>query len=93
MKFEENWPMGFREVIQRCGRMTDDRRTENDGRQVSTITHSELSAELKNNYLSTIVLAWRVLKVNNCTAETSELLKYFPENRRKGISFKLSHNG
>ena len=23
MKFDENWPKGFRKVVQRCGQMTD----------------------------------------------------------------------
>ena len=27
MKFEENWPRGFREVIQRCQRTEDDRQS------------------------------------------------------------------
>ena len=35
MKFEENWPRDYREVVQRCG-WTDD-----DGRQVITIAHPE----------------------------------------------------
>ena len=43
MKFEENWPRGFRgEVVQRCG-WTD--------RQVVTTAHPDLcSGELKNPY-------------------------------------------
>ena len=43
MKFEENWPRGYRgEVVQRCGR-TD------VGQQVITIAHSEpCSGELKS---------------------------------------------
>ena len=41
MKFEENWPRGFiREVVQMCGRRTD------DGRQVVTIAHPEPLAEV-----------------------------------------------
>ena len=36
MKFEENWPRGFRgEVVQLCGRMMD------NGQQVITIAHPE----------------------------------------------------
>ena len=35
MKFEENWPRDYREVVQRCGR------TDDDGRQVITIAHPE----------------------------------------------------
>ena len=43
MKFEENWPRGFKgEVVQRC------ERTDDDGRQVITIAHPEpCSGELK----------------------------------------------
>ena len=41
MTLEENWPWGFREVVQMCGR-TD------DGRQVITISYPEpCSGELK----------------------------------------------
>ena len=32
MKFEENWPWNFREVVQRWGRTTDDERTADDKR-------------------------------------------------------------
>ena len=50
MKFEENWPRGYREeVVQRCG-WTDDgsQMTSDDGRQVITIAHPEpCSGELK----------------------------------------------
>ena len=43
MKFEDNWPRGFRgEIVQRCER-TDGRRRD-DGRQVIT-THPQPSAE------------------------------------------------
>ena len=39
MKFEENWPRGYRgEVVQRSGQ-TDD--TANDGQQEITIAHPE----------------------------------------------------
>ena len=45
MKFEENWPKGFKgEVVQMCGRMTDD-----DGGQVITITHLKPSALVSQN--------------------------------------------
>ena len=56
MNFEENWPRGFRgEVVQRCGRTTNDGRTDNgqtndDGQQVITIARLELcSGELKKD--------------------------------------------
>ena len=43
--FEENWPRGFRgEVVQMCGRSTDDGRTDN-GRTVITIAQPEPSAK------------------------------------------------
>ena len=50
MKFEENWPKGYRyrgEVAQRCGRTTEDRQADNgrtttdDRRQVITTAHPE----------------------------------------------------
>ena len=49
MKFEENWPRGYRgEVVQRCGRTDDGRTTTIDGRQVITIAHPKpCSSELK----------------------------------------------
>ena len=48
MKFEENWPRGYSEVVQRCGR-TDGRTPMDDGRQVITIAHPEpCSGELKS---------------------------------------------
>ena len=42
MKFEEIWPRGFREVVQRCERMNRrmDRRTD-DRQGVITIAHPE----------------------------------------------------
>ena len=41
VKFEENLPRDFRrEVVQKCGRTTD------DGRQVITITHPEPAAQV-----------------------------------------------
>ena len=61
MKFEENWPRGFRgEVIQRCG--------QTDGWQVTRIAHPQAfsSGELKNSALK---LSWfwkrRFLSVQN----------------------------
>ena len=46
MKFEENWPKGYRgEVVQRCGQTGD------DGWQVITIAQLEpCSNELKTQY-------------------------------------------
>ena len=42
MKFEENWPRGYREVVQRCGQM--------DNRWTIIIAHPEpCSDELKTN--------------------------------------------
>ena len=48
MKFEKNWPRGYRiEVVRMCERM-DDRRMDDDGRQVITLAHPEPCAgELK----------------------------------------------
>ena len=39
MMFKENWPRGFREVVQRCGQM-------DDGRQVISIAHPEPLAQV-----------------------------------------------
>ena len=53
MKFEENWPRGNREVVQKCDRTYDERTddgrtTTDDGRQMIIITHPEpCSGELK----------------------------------------------
>ena len=50
IKFEENWPRGFRgEVIQRCERM--DRRT-TDGRRLITIAHPETLAQMSYKTIS-----------------------------------------
>ena len=43
MKFEENWPWGFREVVQRYGRA--DGHT-NDGQGVITTVHPEPLAQV-----------------------------------------------
>ena len=46
MKFQENWPRGFRgKIVRMCGRTTDGR-TADDGQQVITIAHPEPSAQV-----------------------------------------------
>ena len=46
MKFEENWPRGFKiEVVQRCG-LTMNGWTDKGGQQVTTIAHPEPSAQV-----------------------------------------------
>ena len=49
MKFEKNWPRGYRrEVVQRFEWTGHGRQTHNDGQQVSTIANPESSSgELK----------------------------------------------
>ena len=50
MKFEENWPMGYRgEVVQRCEQTDNGRWTDNDRRQVISIAHQPCSGELKSH--------------------------------------------
>ena len=66
MKFQENWPKGFRgEVVQRCGRTdlgrTDGRTMDDDGRQVITIAHPEpCSGELKRDLMVFVFVVLRM---------------------------------